>query len=173
MSVASASSAVTVPCVIDLDHFEHVVAGMSGRGSWSAQGTQVVDAHGALVVEAVDGLEAARLAEFDPPTLRGLLALAAQGEHARTQVERVRRLHEPVNLYPVCENNGCESDDCFETSVGEWVHGPVALTRVCSTCFDEDGDPREWPCPSIRELEDNSVTYEPAHTDVARWEPVS
>ena len=103
------------------------------------------------------GLPSGSLIAIFPHELRALLDAADEADKLRAQVERVRALHRPIELWEVDPANGT------------WVYRDderVLIGHVCEHCTDDETlaeiDDSEYtiggraiahPCPTIRALD--------------------
>ena len=71
-----------------------------------------------------------------------------EAENARLR-EGIESEHGPVQEFEPCptEWKGCDDPACTESAHdGGLYHADQPTGRVCLTCRDEDGAPRDWPC---------------------------
>lgn len=67
---------------------------------------------------------------------------------------------------------GCGGPTCTENpGDGEFFHSDEPTHRACAECLDEDGEPREWPCPTARILD--AVPADTAAAKVRRVEALA
>ena len=92
----------------------------------------------------------------EPGYLRDLARfIRARDAEVEAEVERLRAgiesEHGPVQEFEPCptEWKGCDDPACTESAHdGGLYHDDQPTGHVCLTCRDEDGAPRDWPCPT-------------------------
>ncbi|OFB37941.1 hypothetical protein BA059_16725 [Mycolicibacterium sp. (ex Dasyatis americana)] len=102
----------------------------------------------------IDTLAVQRAAELGFLAGADLAQARAQLAERQTQaLNKVRELHRPLNMavcdacdMPLDDDERCLCDD------GCYTYGTY---RVCEECRpDEDGNPVEYPCPTIRAIDE-------------------